>query len=188
MKKLLIFVVGLFLVLSSCNNGLESGGGNKVSGTGGVVDKSRRTVIDAGKYVDFTGVEISAGNVGKNDLLSDSFGTFKREGSNCTIKLDRSEGTITLSTDMAVIKGEPNHSVYARYKFELKAAGENCAYIRMGRREGATVLIDGVPVDTNDISDILLCVPLYGFGQNRLEVSPIMKGYIAMPSGTYWKQ
>jgi len=31
-----------------------------------------------------------------------------------------------------------------------------------------------------------VCVPLYGFSRNRIEVSPIMSGYAAMPSGTYW--
>jgi hypothetical protein len=36
--------------------------------------------------------------------------------------------------------------------------------------------------------DLAVCLPLYGYSRNRIEVSSVMDGYIVMPSGTYWKQ
>jgi hypothetical protein len=36
------------------------------------------------------------------------------------------------------------------------------------------------------VPDLAVCLPLYGYSRNRIEVSPVMNGFIAMPSGTYW--
>jgi hypothetical protein len=58
----------------------------------------------------------------------------------------------------------------------------------MDGKKKAQLIIDHEVMVNHAVPDLLVCVPLYGFSRNRIEVSPVMDGYIAMPSGTYWAQ
>jgi hypothetical protein len=68
------------------------------------------------------------------------------------------------------------------------AASTDCLYIRHNKSLAGTLLIDGEEYRNEQIPDLSVCLPLYGFSKNRIEISPVMNGYIVMPSGTYWNQ
>jgi hypothetical protein len=150
------------------------------------VDRSKRTVIDAGEYIDFTINKHNANMFKKEDILYKSDGTFQLEGSNSYIKIDRAKGRITINTDRAM--NIPGKQFYADYSFDVAAASDDCLYIRLVDKTGATLITDDKIYKNEEVPDLLVCLPLYGFGINRFEVSSVMNGYIGMPSGTYWKK
>jgi hypothetical protein len=68
------------------------------------------------------------------------------------------------------------------------AASTDCLYLRKNPHTEGLVMIDGAMLRNDAIPDLAVCLPLYGYSRNRIEVSPVMDGYIVMPSGTYWRQ
>ena len=189
MKKAVRVVLGvtvMALCMLSCNDGLssarESGAGNKVKR-----DRSQRTVIDAAEYIDFTSGKYNASAVRKEDVLH-MLGGFTFKNGNSLIRVKPMEGTVEISSDSGKYNGKENCQVYGVFSFEVKAAGGDCLYIRKDPRREGFVMIDGVMFRNNAVPDLAACLPLYGYSRNRVEVSPVMDGYIVMPSGTYWKQ
>jgi predicted small secreted protein len=185
MKKL-VLMAAVAAVLAACNSGMGENSGNAASGKKESVDRSQRTVIDAAKYTDFTVKENNAAKITKQDILFTLNDTYSLGEGNSYITIDRKEGTITLSSDDAWYNGGGGHNMYAKYAFDVQAANENCLYVRMDGRKGALLIIDSESFTDNAVPDLFVCLPLYGFSRNRIEVSPVMDGYILMPSGTYW--
>jgi len=186
-KAAALFLAAAVAVLASCNDGLSSKGGHS-SGQNERRDKSARTIIDAGDYVDLTLEKNNARTISKADVLYKTFGTFKIEGGNSVITVNRNEGTITMSSDDAFYDGREKRQFYAKFSFEVAAASADCLYMRIGKKDKATMIVDNLAFENQSVPDIAVCLPLYGFGSNRIEVSSVMNGFIAMPSGTYWKQ
>jgi protein involved in sex pheromone biosynthesis len=180
MKKTGMAVLMAVLIISACNNGFYSN--NNESNER--VNKSKRTVIDASKYVDFTVMENNAAMFKKDDLIYTSFGTFRN--GNSYIKIDRKEGTVELSSDNAYYEEKEGQQFFAKYQFDVQAANNDCLYIKQPGKKNGTAIVNEYVFNDAAIPDLLVCIPLYGFGKNRIEVSSIMDGYIAMPSGTYW--
>ena len=179
-----IAVITAVFALTMCNNGLSSGG---MSSKGnGQIDRSQRTVIDASKYVDFTSKTVNANKFTRQDVLIDLNGTFKIEGGNSYITINRQEGTVTLSSDDAWDGQSEGHQMYAKYPIDVQAANEDCLYIKMNGKRNAQLIMDFQTKVNDEVPDLLVCLPLYGYSRNRIEVSPVMDTYIAMPSGTYW--
>ena len=175
-----------FVFLVSCNNDM-SGVGNRDSGSRGKLDRRQRTVIDASEYTDFTVAKNDAGKVKKEDLLyALNNGTFKN--GNSIIKIKSKEGAVEISSDSGRYNGKENCQVYGSFSFDVMAASEDCLYLRKNPRVEGFVMIDGVMLRNDAMPDLAVCLPLYGYSRNRIEVSPVMDGYIVMPSGTYWKQ
>jgi len=170
----------------ACNNGM-SATGTRSSGERVKIDRSRRTAIDADEYVDFTVSLHNALTFQKEDLLYTLGDNTYRNG-NSYIKINRSEGTIEISSDSGVYDGKMNCQIYGKYGFEIKAASSDCLYLRRNPGVSGALLIDGEAFIDGQIPDLALCLPLYGFSRNRIEISPIMNGYIVMPSGTYWNR
>jgi len=187
MKKMALMAVAAAL-LAACNSGMGENGGTAMGGKKESVDRSQRTVIDAAKYTDFTIKENNAAKTTKQDILYTLNDTYSLREGNSYITIDRKEGTITLSSDDAWYNDEGGHNMYAKYVFDVQAANENCLYVRMDGRKGAHLIIDSESFTDNAVPDLFVCLPLYGFSRNRIEVSPVMDGYILMPSGTYWAQ
>jgi len=185
MKKLVLMAAAAAL-LAACNSGMGENGGTAANGKTESADRSRRTVIDDAKYTDFTVRENDAAKITKQDVLYALNDTYSLGEGNSYITIDRREGTITLSSDDAWYNGGGGHNMYAKYAFNVRAANENCLYVRMDGRKGARLIIDGESFADNAVPDLFVCLPLYGFSRNRIEVSPVMDGYILMPSGTYW--
>jgi hypothetical protein len=170
----------------ACNNGMNAtgtrGGGERVK-----IDRSRRMAIDANEYVDFTAPRHNALIFQKEDLLH-TLGDNTYKNGNSYIKINRSEGTIEINSDCGAYDGRMNCQIYGKYGFEIKAASSDCLYLRRNPGVSGTLLIDGEAFTDGQIPDLAVCLPLYGFSRNRIEISPIMNGYIVMPSGTYWNR
>ena len=187
MKKLAV-LAAVSVILAACNSGMGESGGTAVTGGNDKPDRSRRTVIDSAKYTDFTVPENNAGKFTKQDVLYVLSGTYSMRGGNSFITIDRKEGTITLSSDNARHNNEGGHNMYAKYSFAVQAAGEDCLYIKMGDKKDAHLIIGAESYSGYEVPDLAVCLPLYGFSRNRVEVSPVMEGYILMPPGTYWAE
>jgi len=186
-EKFIKIVMGIAVIAAavSCNNGLSGAGGMSSKGAG-QLDRSQRTLIDASKYIDFTAKNVYASKFTKQDVLYEINGTYKIAGGNSYITIDRREGTITLSSDDAWKDDTGGHNMYAKYKFDVQAASEDCLYIKMNGKREAKLIMDYETFVNHEVPDLAVCLPLYGYSRNRIEVSPVMDGYIAMPSGTYW--
>jgi len=185
MKKMTVIAVIAIAVMVSCNNGLGGAGGMSSSGAG-KPDRSKRTTIDSQKYTDFTAKNVYASKFTKQDILYELNGAFKIAGGNSYIKIDRQDGTITLSSDDAWDGESAGHNMYVKYTFNVEAANEDCLYIKMDNKRNAQMIMDYKTLTNQEVPDLAVCLPLYGYSRNRIEVSPIMEGFIAMPSGTYW--
>lgn len=186
-KKLLVVAVMVLAAVVSCNNGLTGSGGRMAEKGGNErKDKSRRTVIDDAAYIDFTLVKNNAAKFTRQDLLMALNGTYYREGGNSYIKVDRQRGEITISSDNAFYKGEKGQNMYAKYLFDVDAANNDCLYIKPEKTKRANLLIGSDSFSGHETPELTVCLPLYGYSRRRIEVSPVMDGYIAMPSGTYW--
>lgn len=143
--------------------------------------------IDSSYYKDLTLTETDATTLKKPDVLYHSFGTYYQGESSITI--DQATGSITLSGVNVALPGKQGtHSFKTKYVFDVYAASKHCLYIRQSNRADLIAYIDMDELQGNHVPDLLTCVPLYGYGASRIEVSPIMDGFIAMPSGTYWKK
>jgi hypothetical protein len=188
MKKTVWLVLGVMAAacMLSCNNGMSSvndGRGDKQA----TRDRSQRTVIDDAEYIDFTIPKHNARTVRKEDVLYTLNNTSFKNG-NSLIRIKAQDGVVEISSDSGRYNGKDNCQVYGVLALEIKAASDDCLYIRRDPRKEGFVLIDGVMFRNAAIPDLAVCLPLYGYSRNRIEVSSIMDGYIVMPSGTYWKQ
>jgi len=190
MKKRKWFMVtaAVITVLTAiaCNNGLNATG-TRSSGERTKIDRSQRTAIDPSEYVDFTMPQHNAMTFKKEDLLY-VLGENTYRNENSYIKINRSEGTIEINSDCGEYNGKKNCQIYGKYGFEIMAASSDCLYIRRSQSLNGTLLIDGTTFKNEQIPDLAVCLPLYGFSRKRIEISPIMNGYIVMPSGTYWNR
>jgi hypothetical protein len=185
-RNLIILVIAIFAV--SCNDGLSSSNGMSSSGSNDRIDRSKRGGIDSSKYTDFTVQGNNATKFTKFDILADLNGKYLQENGNSFISFDRQEGTITISSDNANFNGQKGLNMYARYIFDIDAANDNCLYIRPDKNKKGQMIIGNEAFSDHALPDLPLCLPLYGFSRKRIEVSPIMNGYITMPSGTYWAE
>jgi len=188
MKKITLItaVLSVWVAVVSCNNGMDNGRGTRSYGVNERNDRRQRTAIDSSNYIDFTSKTVNAATFTKQDILYELNGTFRIAGGNSYITIDRSDGTATISSDEAWFNGSGGHNMYAKYSFEVQAANEDCLYIKMGNKRQSQLIIDYDSMVNQEVPDLIVCIPLYGYSRNRIEVSPVMEGYIAMPSGTYW--
>jgi len=187
MKKLTV-IAGVAIILAACNSGMNNERGISTNGKDDRIDRSQRTVLDGAKYIDFTVRENNAARFTRQDIMYGLNDTYRLKEGNSYITVDRKDGTVTLSSDDAWYKDTGGHNMYAKYTFDVQAANGDCLYLKMDSKKKAQLIIDHEVMVNHAVPDLLVCVPLYGFSRNRIEVSPVMDGYIAMPSGTYWAQ
>lgn len=188
MQNMFRIIVGavLILVLISCNHGMSSSGGD--SGTRNTKrDRSQRTVIDRSEYVDFTGRQYNAQKVHREEMIYALNGNTYKNG-NSSIVIKAREGTITVLSDKGSFNGKQDCQIYGEFGFDIQAASDDCLYIRKDQSKPGYVMINGDMYRNDAMPDLAVCLPLYGYSRNRIEVSSVMDGYIVMPSGTYWRQ
>lgn len=184
-----VVMAGLVILMAaalSCNNGMSStdrGGGKQPAKR----DRSQRTAIDSSEYFDFTTVKYNAEKIKKEDVLY-VLGNATYKNGNSTIKVKMSEGVVEISSDVGKFNGKERCQVYGIFPFEVKAASGDCLYLRKDPGKEGYIMIDGIMFKNDTVPDFASCLPMYGYSRNRVEVSPIMDGYILMPSGTYWRQ
>ncbi|MDR0290470.1 MAG: hypothetical protein LBI06_06005 [Treponema sp.] len=186
MKKFAAVAV-ILLVLASCNDGISGTSGTKSSGANERVDRSRRTSIDPGEYIDLTLEKNNARSVKREDFASFSYGKFNHSGGNSYISIER-DGSIVMTSDDALHDGKRGNQFYAKFEYTVGAASVDCLYLRPANKENAIMLVNGLSYKGHEVPDLKICLPLYGYGRNRIEISPVMKDFIAMPFGTYWKE
>ena len=185
-ERILVVLTVIILFAVSCNDGMSGSGGTPSSGENNRVDRSKKTTIDGSKYHSMKAKENNAANYTKYDILSELNAKYVQENGNGYISFDRNDMTITISSDNAYFNGQKGMNFYARYVFDVDAANGDCLYIRPDKNKKGQMVIGAWVFSDHDLPDLALCLPLYGFSRNRIEVSPVMNGYIAMPSGTYW--
>jgi hypothetical protein len=156
------------------------------SGTNSRIDRSKRTTIDGSKYHSMKAKENDARQYTKFDIFEELNGKYIEENGNGYIAVSRQDGMITISSDNACFNGKKGLNFYARYVFDVDAANGDCLYIRPDKNKKGQMIIGAQAFSDHELPDLALCLPLYGYSRNRIEVSPVMNGYIAMPSGTYW--
>jgi hypothetical protein len=187
-ERTFIMLTAIMLFMVSCNNGISGLGGVNPSGANSRIDRSRRGGIDASKYVDMTAKGNNAAKYTKFDILAELNGKYLQENGNGYIAINRQDGTVTISSDNAVFNGQKGLNMYARYVFDVDAANSDCLYIRPDKNKKGQMVIGSLAFNDHELPDLAVCLPLYGFSRNRIEVSSVMNGYIAMPSGTYWAE
>jgi hypothetical protein len=181
MKMGRLVLAGIITIMCSCSNTFLSEKSNEALGnTSGPVSMLKS--VDAGYYRDITLPQADAREVRKSDILYTCAGSYKN--GNATITIDPTRGTIELYAGYSETSGKTFRTIYS---FEAKAADKNSLYIRPDVRKTVQVQVNGLTVNSESISDLALCLPLYGYGVNRIEVSSVMDGYALMPAGTYWK-
>ena len=186
MKRIAVvsMCMSLLLTMFSCNDGMSSARDSGQSGK--KRDRSQRTVIDAADYIDFTVAQYNAFEASREDMLY-ALNNVALKNGNSTIKIKAQEGTIEITSDKGLYNGKSDCQVFGVFAFDIKAASTDCLYIRRDPAKEGFVLIDNIMFRNDAIPDLAVCLPLYGYSRNRLEVSSVMDGYIVMPSGTYWK-
>jgi hypothetical protein len=187
-KRVFILTTVIMLCAVSCNDGLSGSSGMGSSGANNRIDRSKKTVIDASKYIDLTVKENNAAKYTKYDILTELNGKYLQENGNGYISINRQDGTVTISSDNAFFNGQKGQNLYARYVFDVDAANSDCLYIKPDKNKKGQMVVGAWVFSDYDLPDLMICLPLYGFSRNRIEVSSVMDGYIAMPSGTYWSE
>ena len=181
MKKFLIIInITLLFLLPSCKTEvprLTKVGEQKISKT---------VKVDNSEYIDCTNDNINASVITNSDFLLYCRGSF-RNGNN-VISINPEEETITIETSSSLNEKMFGKNVKATFKYDIDSASSNLLYIRPKTRESGQVFIDDVPYSILELPSFLLYIPLYGFGQKRIEVSPILDGEVLLSSGTYWKE
>ena len=182
MKKSVLFIVS-FLVLSvSCKNHLNLGSDSLKT-----VDKTakiQRYTVDKGQYVDVTmkNVDAKLFDVSYfNEMTS-----FGYKSKNAVIYFDKTKGTVNIS----VFKSENNSfkgkKMECTFEYDVKAASSNCIYICPKTRNGNVCYIDGEAFSFVNLPSYMFYIPLYGFGENRIEISSVMKNEGILSCQTFW--
>lgn len=178
MKYCIPVIIGFFFFLfSSCS--MNARGGSKPS------SKISRSAVDSSEYKDVTLANVNAKILTKTDFAVLCSGEYKY--GNSSIVVDFKKGRLSLRTDSCQLEKYAGKSFSIDYIYTVKAASSSCLYLCPSTYNNLHVECDGVSYKAVEFSSFAAFIPLYGFGQNRLEVSSILAGEIAMPSGTYWK-
>ena len=168
----------LVILVSACSQGGLGGS------SGREYAKAVTRSVDASKYIDLTMKSADANTVTKENFLYIAEGKYTL--GEAFIRIDGTKGTVTLFNPEATIPGKNGTVRFeAEFSFSVFPANKHCMYLRQANRNELVVKMDNVEVKGNDVPDLICCVPFYGYGGARLEVSPIMNGNIAMPSGPY---
>ena len=176
--KRLIFTLFICMNLISCNQNKE-----EISEVKSSVITRR---VDYNEYIDVTNKDVNASLLKKSDFAVLSYGTYIN--GNSYINIDFEKGRVKLYTDNCMYESLKGKSLEAEFVYNVKSANMNTLYLSPTTLYNLTVKVDNKEVKASVLPSFLLYVPLFGFGQSRLEVSSILNGEIGLPSGTYWKQ
>lgn len=149
--------------------------------------KQVRNAIDSGKYVDFTMKSITPGQYSIESMVSLSNGTFS-DGKN-TIKIEKVTEKVTVFlSDVSIPDRDGVHQIEYSFQSKLVRASDNCGYLSPVSSDSIVLNIDGVRSSPHLFKNFSFLIPLHGFGENRLEVSSVLKDRILISGGTFWKK
>lgn len=177
--KITVYLL-VFLSFISCGVG---GGG--VSSTR-EQEKYALKAMDEKPYIDLSAEPNNANTIDKVLFMENVEGVY-RQGE-AFIKFNRLRGTVEMFNPQATIPTMGVKEFRAIFSYSVFPASKNILYIKPANTGSLMVRLNNVEYKAHEIPDLITCVPFYGFGGGRLEVTPDMNGYIAMPSGTYWNK
>lgn len=191
MKKLLFFLMIILTVfLVSCDFGLSSTdsidneGNKKTSITKG---RSVKGGFDMKPFFDVTMKNIDA-----NDVIIDEFKHLTVEryynGQDGVITLNKNKGTLKYSIASVSIENKEYKNVTFSYEYKLNAASKNLIYLCPKNYRTVKVYANGQELSGRDFSSFAFYIPLYGFGEGRLEVSNHLVNKSMIKNGTYWAE
>ena len=181
--KLLVIITGLCLLFISCANQINEVQNNKVSDTKKI--KVQRLAMDSGKYVDVTMKNVNASIFDTSYFNSVIKRNYKSD--NCTLNFDTNNQKVHVYVKKSKMKGFEGKTIDCTFKYVLKSSGENCVYICPVKRSDTLCYIDEEVVSLTKLPSFMFYIPLYGFGENRIEVSSIMKNEGAVNCQTLWR-
>ena len=146
------------------------------------------TSIDSGKFLDVTLNNVNASVVSKKDFNHTTYGTFYSEDGSSFISIDPSNNLCFIHTSNSSHPYFNGKRMDASFIYDLKAASNDVLYLCPLTMEGVLINIDGKPIKALNAPSFSLYIPLYGFGENRIEVSSVLEGETSLPYGTYWKK
>ena len=173
MKKI-ILVSFLVFFLFSCGENFEMGKGEtgkKVNG------------FDTGTFIDVTNKNVRATLLDESDFTSLCTGIYSN---------GRDEIEIKENNEIRVKIKKSSHSDYKDKrvefsgKYKVKAASDTILYLAM--ENDGIVMIENTLYSLKDSSKLPCIIAMYGFGENRIEVSSVLEGSVFIQSGTYWKR
>lgn len=169
MKQFFIAFLGLSL-LASCSQGIQL------------------TSYNAPKkeFVDVTMGEVNSFAIGVEEFSNVTIGRYEHEGTDSYIEIMKN-GTCQIFTSAIMAEGDyHNQKFETSFNLSVDSASKNILYIRPATLHDLEYKIGEEYVSAIEDGGFLPFLPFYGFGGGRLEISPIMNGFIALPSGTYW--
>ncbi len=182
MKKAVV-IIGMCFMLFSCANQI-----NEIHDSRKPVQKTikvQRMAVDSGNYVDVTMKNVNASVIDTNYFDSVIKNNYKSD--NCTINFDKSKNMVSVYVNNSKMKGFEGKTIRCTYKYVLKSSSENCVYICPVKRSDTLCFIDEEPYSLSKLPSFMFYIPLYGFGENRIEVSSIMKNEGAVNCQTLWR-
>lgn len=172
MKQIFLVIFGCFWLFSCDQNFLLS----------------EKDLEDTVPFVDVTRGEINATKLDSTSFSDSSVGMYEHEGSDAFIEIKRN-GKCTLFSPGIMAVGEyQNEAFEAGFTFSIESASEDILYMRPSSLHMIEYKIGSDYFKASEVQGFLSFIPFYGFGSSRLEVSPIMNDFIALPSGTYWRK
>lgn len=94
---------------------------------------------------------------------------------------------LVFMTPSMTAKGFEGKSCRIEYEYQILPAGDKAVYLCPKNPEKFNVKINGEYIQHSDVPDTLLLIPMWGFGENRIEISSAAAGYSGLPAGAYWK-
>ena len=182
MKKLVIIPV-VCMLFFSCVNQISEVQNNKVTETKKI--KVQRLAMDSGKYVDVTMKNVNASVIDTsyfNTLINRNY-----RSDNCILNFDTVNQKVHVHVKNSNMKGFERKTIDCTFRYVLKSSGENCVYICPVKRSDTLCYIDEEVVSLTKLPSFMFYIPLYGFGENRIEVSSIMKNEGAVNCQTLWR-
>ena len=182
MKKLII-LSGLCFLFFSCANQI-----NEMHNTKSAVQKTikvQRLAMDNGTYVDVTMKNVNASVIDTAYFNSVIRNNYKSD--NCVINFEKTNSMVHVKVYRSNMKGFEGKEIECSFKYVLKSSGENCVYICPVKRSDTLCYINGDPHTLSSLPSFMFYIPLYGFGENRVEVSSIMKNEGAVNCQTLWR-
>lgn len=175
-----IFVFTLLIIMIvSCGGGGIGGSSNRE------YERAVTKAMDTKVFVDLTDGKNNAHNIDKAQFMIVVEGVYRHK-SGAFIKLNSRRGTVELYNPEATIEKLGKKEFKAVFPYSVFAANKETLYIKQSNTGTLVVMLNNEEKKAGEFPDLITCIPFMGYGGGRLEVSNIMDGFIAMPSGTYW--
>lgn len=148
--------------------------------------KAMRVAVDSGEYIDVSDPKTDASLI---DCTSFVFSIADHyQAQDAVMKIERGSNRIRITIPKLKAKGFEGKSYEAYFSFGLKNSGKNLVYLYPvfdGKQE---CYIDGKEFDMRSVPVWMFYIPLYGYGENRIETSSVLKEDAFVYCATWWRK